>query len=144
MKRTFGFLLKIRQRHFEGRRVVKALAIAVPTIAVGNWLLRYEVSNFGVDPVWAYRANWPIITFLCFVLNRAFTWGDRERHKSSVIKWVVVSLVHTGVSQYLYPKLVHAGVHYILASVILLGLGPIGFMINNIVTFRKEKKTPRI
>lgn len=141
LKRTFGFLRKFQRRHFESRRVAKALAIAVPTIAVGNWLLRYEVSNFGVNPVWAYRANWPLITFLCFVLNRASTWSDRERRKSNIVKWVVVSLIHSGVSQYLYPKLVHTGVHYMLASAILLGLGPIGFVINNLVTFRREKET---
>lgn len=141
MKSTLGFLHRFQRRHFEMRRVAKALATAVPTIAIGNWLLHYEVSSFGADPVWAYRANWPLITFLCFVLNRDITWSDRARRKLSLIKWTVVSLAHTGLTQYLYPKLVHAGVHYMLASAILLGLGPVGFMINNIVTFRKEKET---
>lgn len=139
MRTIFNHLRKFQGRHFEKQRVAKALAIAIPTITVGNWLLHFEVSNLGLDPVWAYRTNWPIITFLCFVLNRAFTWSDRKN--GSIVKWMLVSLLHSGLNQYLYPKLVGAGVNYILASVLLLGLSPVYFVFNNIVTFRKEKKT---
>lgn len=139
MRQYFGILLRFQRQHFEERRVVKAIAITIPTILVGNWLLHFEVSTLGLDPVWAYRTNWPVITFLCFVLNRAFTWGDRKN--ASILKWVLVSLLHSGVNQLLYPLLVHAGVHYILASVMLLGLGPFYFVFNNRHTFRKEKET---
>lgn len=140
MKSTFGFFRRFQRRHFETRRVAKALAIAIPTIVVGNWLLHYEVSHHWLSKVDAYRANWPVITLLSFVLNCAFTWSDRERRRWNVVKWVVVSLLHSGITQYFYPKLVYAGLHYMVASAILLGLGPLSFMINNLVTFRKEKE----
>lgn len=122
MRTIFNHLHKFQGRHFEKQRVGKALAIAIPTIAVGNWLLHFEVSNLGLDPVWAYRTNWPIITFLCFVLNRAFTWSDRKN--GSIIKWMLVSLLHSGLNQYLYPKLVGAGMHYYSGQCIAAGIEP--------------------
>jgi len=141
VKKFYVQMLHLRRQHFETRRVAKALLVAVPTIAIGNWLLQFDVSRLGLDPVWAYRANWPIITLLCFILNRVFTWGDRKN--ASKLKWVLISALHSAVSQAIYPRLVHAGVNYLLASVALLALSPIIFVLNNLITFRKEKQTDK-
>lgn len=130
------YLRDFRRRHFEAKRVAKCIAVSIPTILIGNWLLHYEVSNLGLEPRWAFRANWPIITFLCFILNRAFTWSDRD--DPSIMKWVLISLLHSSVSQLAYPQLVAAGIHYMLASALLLGLSPIYFVLNNLHSFGRR------
>jgi putative flippase GtrA len=122
---------------------VRALLVAVPTIVLGWWLLHFDVTHFGLDPVSAYRYNWPIITFLCFVLNYVFVFDDRHRDRKSLIKWVLVSLLHSGFSQYFYPKLVHSDINYLLANAILLGVSPLTYLIHSLFTFRKEKSTDK-
>jgi len=132
-------VVRFRRKHLDRRRVVRALLVSVPTIVLGYELLRFDVTQLGLDPVWAYRANWPIITALCFILNLLFVFDDRENFRGTVIKWFLVSALHSGVSQYLYPKLVHHHVNYLLASVILLGISPVSYLLQSMVTFRKEK-----
>ena len=141
MQNILHHALRFRRKLFERRRVVRALLVAIPTIVLGNWLLHFDVSRLGLDPVWAYRANWPIITFFCFVLNSVFIWNDREKGRRTKIKWVLVSILHSSFSQYLYPKLVHTGLNYILASIILLGISPVLYLVHSTWTFRKEKST---
>ncbi len=141
MKKFYVQMLHLRRQHFETRRVAKALLVAVPTIAIGLWLQHFDVSRLGLDPVWAYRVNWPVITLLCFILNRVFTWGDRKN--ASKFKWVLISALHSAVSQGVYPHLVHAGINYLVANMALLALSPIIFVFNNLITFRKEKETTK-
>ena len=132
-------LHRFRRKHLDKRRVIRAVMVSTPTILLGVFLLRFDVQQLGLDPVWAYRANWPIITALCFILNLVFVFDDRENLRGTVIKWFLVSAVHSVFTQYLYPKLVHAGVHYLMANAILLLAGPVSYLIQSMFTFRKEK-----
>jgi putative flippase GtrA len=128
-------------RHFELRRVLKNILLALPLIAFGVLLLRYEVTHFQWGADWAYRANWPIITLMSFAINRIVTWGDRDTSwREGAGRWFIVSLVHSSVSQTVYPHLVDAGINYLVASILLIvTLCPASYVLNNVWVFASEK-----
>lgn len=139
--KLWSFLHRYVLRHFEFRRVLKNILLALPLIALGIWLLSYEVGSLHMNPDWAYKLNWPFITLLSFGMNRIVTWKDsRTGWREGAARWFIVSLAHSSVSQTIYPHLVHLGVNYLVASVLLIvTLCPASYVMNNVWVFASEK-----
>lgn len=137
----WGFLHRYVFRHFDRRRVLKSILLALPLILLGIGLLRYEVGYRHMNPDWAYRINWPLITFLSFAINRVVTWHDSGTDwRDGASRWFVVSFAHSSVSQTVYPHLVANGVHYLVASILLiLTLCPVSYVLNNAWVFASER-----
>jgi putative flippase GtrA len=141
LDKLWSFLHRHILRHFEARRVVKNILLALPLIALGTWLLRYEVSHLQMNPDWAYKLNWPLITLLSFAINRVVTWRDRSiGWRQGAGRWLAVSLAHSSVSQTIYPHLTAAGMNYLVASSLLIvTLCPVSYVLNNVWVFASEK-----
>src|SRR5665213_2073176 len=97
LKQTNCKLRDLSRRHL--KRVLLSIAIAVPLIAFGGWLLQYEVSQQGIQQQVAPVINWPLITMLAFVFNLWLPWKDRQPDKKQALKrWVLMSLGHSCIS----------------------------------------------
>lgn len=83
-----------------------------------------------------------------FLLNDAWTWGDRRQSGAAAffsrfLKYVLVASI-AGVVQWLVlTGLVHVGVHYLLANMVGIGAGiVINYCANNWWTFRAIADDP--
>ena len=102
-RRLWNFFLS----HFEPKRVVKSILVAIPLIALGTWLLSYEVSRQDIPSVWARWLNLPIITLLSYALNRQIVWSDGETTWwHGLRRYTVVSVAHASATWTVFTLLV--------------------------------------
>jgi hypothetical protein len=134
-------LRSICRSHF--KRVVLSILAAIPVIAFGAWLLRFEVSQYNIHEQVAPVINWPLITALAFASNLLLPWKDREADRWLALKkWTLMSLAHSCVSYTVYTLLVSvAGWQYLFVSIGLTAvLSPTSYVLRNIWIFVAEQR----
>jgi putative flippase GtrA len=132
LKQLKNMLRDVSRRHL--KRILLSILVAIPLVAFGGWLLRFEVSQQGIRPQVAPVINWPLITLLAFASNFWVPWKDRESDKRQALKrWALMSLGHSCISYTAYTLLVSvAGWQYLFVSIGLTAvLSPISYVLRN-------------
>src|SRR6266496_1199349 len=108
------------QRH---QRKLVFGGVGVFVMAVGYGLL-IGLVRLGMPTGWAYAIQALVSIELNFVLNRRFTWNDREDVKlwSSLLRFHLSRIVTVPMNQVLFNALTWAGVPYYLASPICVAV----------------------
>jgi len=141
LKQSRTKLRSIARGHF--KRVVLSILAAIPVIALGAWLLHFEVAHADIHEEVAPVINWPLITLLAFASNLLLPWKDREADTWLALKkWTLMSLGHSCISYTAYTLLVNvAGWQYLFVSVGLTAvLSPTSYVLRNLWIFVAEQR----
>jgi hypothetical protein len=143
-----GLLQHLLRDHF--KRTIMSILAAIPGIAVGAWLLHFEVGQHDISSQVAPVINWPLMTLLAFASNILLPFRDTEMPlKQALMRWTAMSAAHTGVTYSAYTLLVHvAGLQYLIVSLGLTFIvGPAFYVVRVIWVFATGKNvesTPRV
>jgi putative flippase GtrA len=107
------------------RRTLSFAAVGLGVMAVGYLVLLVLVEGFGLSAHLAYFCQALVSVELNFALNRRLTWGDSREHNSAKRQWLrfhASRLVTIPANQALFSLLAVAGVGYVAANTVCLGL----------------------
>lgn len=127
--------------YIEDERIIKYVLVSVPMTGLGLGLLAFQIKVLGINPKHAYLYGWFVMTPSNYVVNKIWTWKDREvKQRRSAALWVIVSLMQTAAGQTTFRWLISHEVPWLFANCLVLAVwSPIFYIFKNRVVFRPRK-----